>query len=147
LPAFDLVVLGDINPDVMISAGELAGAFGQREQIADTGRLVLGGSAVITAVAAARLGARVALVGCIGADWIGRALVEEITAQGVQCRVRTAPSAHGSRTMLVAVCTIVHFTTWCVQVDGMHGGGMHVRACRAPVDVRRRTGGAGRRRR
>lgn len=83
---FDLVVLGDINPDVMISAAELAGAFGQREQIVDTGRMVLGGSAVITAVAAARLGARVALAGCVGADWIGRALVGEITAQGVLCR-------------------------------------------------------------
>jgi sugar/nucleoside kinase (ribokinase family) len=63
----------------------------------------LGGSATITAVAAARLGARVALVGCVGADWIGRALVEEITAQGVQCRVRTA--APGTATSLTVVVT------------------------------------------
>lgn len=106
MPAFDLVVLGDINPDVMVSAGELAGAFGQREQIVDHGRLMLGGSAVITAVAAARLGARVALVGCIGTDWIGRALVEEITAQGVQCRVRTgAPGTPTSLTVVVSRAT------------------------------------------
>jgi sugar/nucleoside kinase (ribokinase family) len=103
LARFDLLVLGDINPDIMVSAGELAGAFGQREQIVDHGRLVLGGSASITAVAAARLGARVALVGCTGADWIGRALVDELTAQGVHCAVRTA--APGTPTSLTVVVT------------------------------------------
>ena len=54
MPAVDLLVVGDINPDVMVTAGELGDAFGQREQIVDHGLLVLGGSATITAVAASR---------------------------------------------------------------------------------------------
>jgi sugar/nucleoside kinase (ribokinase family) len=101
VPAIDLLVIGDINPDVMMRAGELGDAFGQREQIVDQGLLVLGGSATITAVAASRLGAKVALAGCVGDDWIGRALVAELTAIGVECRVKVLPEVPTSLTVVV----------------------------------------------
>jgi sugar/nucleoside kinase (ribokinase family) len=101
VPAFDLLVIGDINPDVLVTAGDLGEAFGQREQIVDQGLLVLGGSATITAVAASRLGAKVALVGCVGGDWIGRALVAELTALGVHCQVRALPEVPTSLTVVV----------------------------------------------
>lgn len=101
MAAVDLLVIGDINPDVMVTAGELGDAFGQREQIVDHGLLVLGGSATITAVAASRLGARVALAGCVGDDWIGRALVAELTALGVECRVQVLPGVPTSLTVVV----------------------------------------------
>ncbi len=101
MPAIDLLVIGDINPDVMVMAGELGDAFGQREQIVDHGLLVLGGSATITAVAASRLGAKVALVGCVGDDWIGRALVAELTSIGVDCRVQVVPQVPTSLTVVV----------------------------------------------
>jgi len=97
----DLLVIGDSNPDVLVAAGELGDAFGQREQIVDQGLVVLGGSATITAVAARRLGASVALVGCVGDDWIGRALVAELTALGVECRVRVVPKVPTSLTVVV----------------------------------------------
>jgi sugar/nucleoside kinase (ribokinase family) len=101
VPATDLLVIGDINPDVMVMAGELGDAFGQREQIVEHGLVVLGGSATITAVAASRLGARVALVGCVGDDWIGRALVAELTALGLECRVQVVPRVPTSLTVVV----------------------------------------------
>ena len=101
MPAIDLLVIGDINPDVLVTAGDLGDAFGQREQIVDQGLLVLGGSATITAVAAARLGAKVALAGCVGDDWIGRALVAELTAIGVECRVKVLPAVPTSLTVVV----------------------------------------------
>ena len=101
MPAIDLLVIGDINPDVMVMAGELGDAFGQREQIVEHGLVVLGGSATITAVAASRLGAKVALVGCVGDDWIGRALVAELTALGVECRVQVVPTVPTSLTVVV----------------------------------------------
>jgi sugar/nucleoside kinase (ribokinase family) len=101
VPAIDLLVIGDINPDVLVTAGELGDAFGQREQIVDQGLLVLGGSATITAVAASRLGAKVALVGCVGDDWIGRAMVAELTAIGVECRVKVLPEVPTSLTVVV----------------------------------------------
>jgi sugar/nucleoside kinase (ribokinase family) len=107
LPSYDLLVVGDLNPDVMLSAGDLAsdlaGAFGQREQIVQTGRMLLGGSSAITAVAAARLGFKVAFACCIGDDWIGRALVEEVGRQGVDVVVaRRAAETATSLTVVVA---------------------------------------------
>lgn len=101
MPAIDLLVIGDINPDVLVTAGDLGDAFGQREQIVEQGLLVLGGSASITAVAASRLGAKVALAGCVGDDWIGRAIVAELTAIGVECRVRVVPGVPTSLTVVV----------------------------------------------
>jgi len=59
-PWLDLVVAGDCNPDVLVT-GEVTPAFGQRERLVDSMSLLIGGSAAITAVAAARLGLRVAL--------------------------------------------------------------------------------------
>jgi sugar/nucleoside kinase (ribokinase family) len=103
--SYDVLVIGDLNPDVMLSAGDLAGdlagGFGQREQIVQTGRMLLGGSSAITAVAAARLGLKVAFACCIGDDWIGRALVDEVGRQGVD--VVVARRAAGTPTSLTVV--------------------------------------------
>lgn len=105
MTSYDLLVIGDLNPDVMLSAGDLpdglAGAFGQREQIVQTGRMLLGGSSAIMAVAAARLGLKVAFACCIGDDWIGDALVDEVGRQGVD--VVVARRAAGTPTSLTVV--------------------------------------------
>ena len=62
----DLVVLGDCNPDVLVLGGDVTPAFGQQEKLVGSIDLVVGGSAAITAVAAARLGLTVALVAAVG---------------------------------------------------------------------------------
>ncbi|HEX4287590.1 MAG TPA: sugar kinase [Trebonia sp.] len=80
---FDLVIIGDCNPDVVIRGGDLAPAFGQQEKLVDSMSLVVGGSASITAVAAARLGLRVALVAAIGDDAAGSFMQAELKAAGV----------------------------------------------------------------
>ena len=59
----DLLVVGDVNPDVIVASPGLIPQFGQVEQIVDSASLVMGGSAAITAVGAARLGLRVGLCG------------------------------------------------------------------------------------
>jgi sugar/nucleoside kinase (ribokinase family) len=100
--AYDLLVIGDLNPDVVVSAGELADAFGQREQIVHTGSVLLGGSSAITAVAAARLGLSVALACCVGDDWIGQALVDEVGRQGV-----TVVVARRAREMATSLTVVV----------------------------------------
>jgi sugar/nucleoside kinase (ribokinase family) len=82
-PAFDLVVIGDCNPDVLVVGGDVTPAFGQEEKLVDSMSLVVGGSASITAVAAARLGLRVALVAAIGADAAGNFMLGELAAAGV----------------------------------------------------------------
>ena len=79
----DLVVLGDCNPDVLVLGDDVTPAFGQQEKLVDGISLVIGGSAAITAVAAARLGLRVALVAAVGADPAGAFMLDQLAAEGV----------------------------------------------------------------
>src|SRR5580692_11614050 len=50
--AFDLLLIGDCNPDVLVLGDDVTPAFGQQEKLVDTMALVVGGSASITAIAA-----------------------------------------------------------------------------------------------
>jgi len=84
----DLLVVGDVNPDIVVSGGEPR--YGQQEVLADAITLTVGGSASIMAAAAARLGLRVALVGVVGDDALGRFMLDELAARGVDvaaCRI------------------------------------------------------------
>ena len=82
-PPVDLVVIGDCNPDVLVLGDDVTPAFGQQEKLVDSMSLVAGGSASITAIAAARLGLRVALVAAIGDDAAGAFMLAELAAAGV----------------------------------------------------------------
>lgn len=78
----DLVVLGDCNPDLLVTgAGEPE--FGQVERIVEDAQLVIGGSASITACGAARLGLHTGVVGVVGDDYLGRFIRESLAERGV----------------------------------------------------------------
>jgi sugar/nucleoside kinase (ribokinase family) len=79
----DLVVIGDGNPDVLVLGADVTPAFGQQEKLVESMSLVIGGSAAITAVAAARLGLRVALVAAVGADPAGDFMLGQLGREGV----------------------------------------------------------------
>ncbi|MFK4103347.1 carbohydrate kinase family protein [Streptomyces sp. NPDC019531] len=81
--SFDLLVIGDANPDVVLGPVPAELEFGQRERLVRQGRLVLGGSAAITACGAARLGLRVAFAGRLGDDPAGAFVRQELAARGV----------------------------------------------------------------
>jgi sugar/nucleoside kinase (ribokinase family) len=83
---FDLLVLGDVNPDLVLWGGDVVPAFGQAEHLVDEAELVIGGSGGILACAAARLGLRVALAGVVGADLFGGFMREQLAARGVDTR-------------------------------------------------------------
>ncbi|MFJ1914506.1 carbohydrate kinase family protein [Streptomyces sp. NPDC088147] len=80
---FDLLVIGDANPDIVLGPLDAPLAFGQREQLVDTGLLTLGGSAAIMACGAARLGLEVAFAGRVGNDDAGRFIRTALDARGV----------------------------------------------------------------
>ncbi|HEY5386932.1 MAG TPA: sugar kinase [Thermoleophilia bacterium] len=82
-PALDLLVVGDVNPDVVVHGAPATLAYGQAEQLAQGGALTVGGSAGITACAAARLGLRTALAGVVGDDAGGRFMIDELARRGV----------------------------------------------------------------
>jgi len=83
MSGFDLLVLGDVNPDLILHGDTVVPAFGQAERLVDEARLVIGGSGAILACGAAKLGLRVALAGVVGDDMFGRYMCERLQAHGV----------------------------------------------------------------
>ncbi|MEV5596233.1 carbohydrate kinase family protein [Streptomyces sp. NPDC052496] len=81
--SFDLVVIGDANPDVVVGPVPRALECGQREQLVASARLLTGGSAAITACGAARLGLRVAFAGRVGDDAAGAFVRTALAGRGV----------------------------------------------------------------
>jgi sugar/nucleoside kinase (ribokinase family) len=95
-PEYDLLVVGDANPDVVLSGAPRHPAYGQREELVERGELVLGGSGAITACGAARLGLRTAFVGRVGADAAGRLVLGMLADRGVDtghCVIDDRPTA------------------------------------------------------
>lgn len=80
----DLIVVGDCNPDLIVTGDDVGPEFGQAEKLVAGMSLVIGGSASITAVAAARLGLRVALVAAVGDDPAGELILALLAREGVQ---------------------------------------------------------------
>jgi sugar/nucleoside kinase (ribokinase family) len=79
---FDLLVLGDANPDLVLT-GDVEPSFGQAERLVDDARLTVGGSGAIVATGAARLGLHVAFCGVVGDDPFGDFLRDELERRGV----------------------------------------------------------------
>jgi sugar/nucleoside kinase (ribokinase family) len=89
----DVLVLGEINPDVIVRAPDPRPVFGQVERLVDSIDLVVGSSSAIFACGAVRLGLRTAFVGVVGNDSLGRFMLEAMRMHGVDvtaCRVDDA---------------------------------------------------------
>jgi sugar/nucleoside kinase (ribokinase family) len=87
---FDVLVAGELNPDIIVAGADVEPAFGQGERIVDRISLTVGSSSAITACGAARLGLRVAFVGVVGDDPFGRWMLDAMAGRGVDtgaCRV------------------------------------------------------------
>ena len=82
-PDFDVVVLGDCNPDLVLSGERIEPAFGQVERLVDGAELTIGGSGGIMAAGAARLGLRTAFVGVVGDDLFGSFMRDALAQRGV----------------------------------------------------------------
>jgi ribokinase len=79
----DLLVLAELNPDVLVSAGDVEIKFGQVEQLVENAAVTLGSSGAITACAAAAQGLTVAVCAVVGDDPIGEWTREQLRAHGV----------------------------------------------------------------
>lgn len=85
MKAYDLVVLGEINPDLILSGQDVIPTFGQVEKLVSTATLTIGSSSVITACGAARLGLNVAFVGIVGDDLFGHFMLDAMRAAHIDC--------------------------------------------------------------
>ncbi|MFE6921335.1 carbohydrate kinase family protein [Nocardia sp. NPDC057663] len=79
----DLLVVGEINPDVIVSGENVEPVFGQVETLVDSVTLTMGSSSVLTACGATRLGVRTAFVGAVGDDLFGRYMLGEMALHGI----------------------------------------------------------------
>jgi sugar/nucleoside kinase (ribokinase family) len=137
-PSVDLVVLGDCNPDVLVLGDDVTPGFGQQEKLVGSISLVIGGSAAITAVAAARLGLSVALAAAVGADPAGRFMLDQLAAEGVDTGavvvrddvptgMTVALSRGGDRAILTALGAVASLTAAEVPAS-LLAGARHVHA-------------------
>jgi sugar/nucleoside kinase (ribokinase family) len=138
LSRYDLVVLGDCNPDVLVTGDDVTPSFGQQEKLVGAISLVIGGSAAITAVAAARLGLSVALAAAVGADPAGRFMLDQLAAEGVDVGpvvvrddvptgMTVALSRGGDRAILTALGAVASLTAAEVPA-ALLAGARHVHA-------------------
>lgn len=98
---FDLVVLGDANPDVILRGAPEALTFGQAEREVSEATLTLGGSGALVACAAARLGLRTAFVGLVGRDRGADLVLAMLTDAGVDVSgVRQDPDKSTAMTVV-----------------------------------------------
>jgi sugar/nucleoside kinase (ribokinase family) len=79
----DLLVVGEINPDLILRGEDVAPVFGQAEKLVDEATLTIGASSAIMACGAARLGLRTAFVGLVGDDEFGRFMLRALQERGV----------------------------------------------------------------
>lgn len=103
MPRFDLLVLGDANPDLVLRGGDVVPRFGQAETLVDEASLTVGGSGAILACGAARLGVRVALCAVVGDDLFGAFVRERMSERGVDpSGVRTHPTRPTGLTVVLS---------------------------------------------
>ncbi len=83
IKSFNILVAGEINPDLILSSPDLEPRFGQAETLVQDAELTIGSSSAIFACGAARLGLRVAMIGIVGDDLFGGFMLRELTNYGV----------------------------------------------------------------
>lgn len=83
MKTFDLLVIGEINPDLIVRGADIIPEFNQTEKLVEAAELTIGASSVIMACGAARLGLRVAFIGLVGNDFFGHFMLEQMQSRGI----------------------------------------------------------------
>lgn len=100
---FDLLAVGDINADLILTGEDPTPVFGEVEKVIDDGVLTVGGSSAIAVCGAARLGLRTACIGVLGDDALGTFLRAALQERGVDVSaVCTDTSRHTGVTVVLA---------------------------------------------
>ena len=133
-PAFDVIVCGSLHLDIMVYAPGLPRL--DETTVGTRWAMQCGGKGGNQAVMAARAGARVAMIGRVGADDFGDRLRAHLTARGVDARAVGVDATAGSG-----------MSTAIVRDDGEYGAvivsGANLRIDPASIEDRwRASGGA-----
>jgi sugar/nucleoside kinase (ribokinase family) len=82
MPDIDVLVAGEINPDLILTGAFNLG-FGQTEELAESADLTIGSSSAIFACGAARLGLKTAFIGVCGDDLFGQFMLAQLQQRQV----------------------------------------------------------------
>ncbi|MFY1663483.1 ribokinase [Pseudomonas sp. Pseu.R1] len=97
----NVVIVGSLNMDLVTRAPRLPRAG---ETLAGQSFVTVpGGKGANQAVAAARLGAKVAMIGCVGNDAYGEQLRAALLAEGIDCQAVTAVAGESTGVALIVV--------------------------------------------
>ena len=132
----DVLVVGEINPDIVITDPDPVPVFGEVERIVRSIVMTVGSSSAIFACGAARLGLRVAFHGVVGDDALGRFTLEAMAERGIDvssCTVDpTRPTgatviltSGRDRAMVTAMGTIGDLDVQTVP-EGLVGRARHI---------------------
>jgi sugar/nucleoside kinase (ribokinase family) len=129
---FDVVVVGDCNPDIVLRGADVRPEFGQHEKLVPDAVVGIGGSGSITACACARVGLRTRFVGATGDDIFGRFMLDRLHDWGVDTSmcpvVSDVPTgfsvvlSHGAdRAILTHIGTIDQLTREYLPLEELAG--------------------------
>jgi sugar/nucleoside kinase (ribokinase family) len=79
----DVLVVGEINPDIVVSDPDPVPVFDEVERVIESVHMTVGSSSAIFACGAARLDLRVAFYGVVGDDAFGRFMLDAMHARGI----------------------------------------------------------------
>jgi sugar/nucleoside kinase (ribokinase family) len=79
----DVLVVGEINPDIVISDPDPVPVFNEVERVIESVHMTVGSSSAIFACGAARLDLRVAYFGVVGDDPFGRFMLDALRARSI----------------------------------------------------------------
>lgn len=83
MPRFDILTVGDLCVDLVVSGLDVTPGFAQQEKLVESYDLMMGGSCSIFACQAAKLGLRVGVIGVVGADPFGELILQTLKDSGV----------------------------------------------------------------
>ncbi len=90
--SIDLLAIGDLCADLVLSGKDVTPEFGQKEKLVDGYILEMGGSTPILACQAAKLGLNTVLIGKVGRDAFGELIRDTLKEAGVNVRYITKTS-------------------------------------------------------
>lgn len=76
--SIDLLVPGEINPDLILNDPHLEVRFGQQEVLVQDFEMTIGSSSAIFACGASRLGLKTTIIGVVGDDPLGRFMIDAL---------------------------------------------------------------------
>jgi sugar/nucleoside kinase (ribokinase family) len=144
-PELDVLVIGEINPDIVVSDPEPMPVFGEVERVVRSIRMTVGSSSAIFACGASRLGLRIAFCGMVGDDAFGRFMLDQMAAREIDVSGCVIDPAHPTgatvvlssgmdRAVLTALGAIGAFDVESVplslvgQARHLHAGGFYLQA-------------------